>query len=52
MAYMCIKGGWECTGCMECQPERFEDDEHCPECGAELDEDGFCLECGWSEEDE
>lgn len=52
MAFGCIYGG-ECIGCMRCQEENEpEEKKCCPECGADLDGENFCYECGWSEEDE
>ena len=45
---------WECEECgnKEPEPERiiYEEESHvshCPECGAEMDDDGYCDVCGW-----
>ena len=47
---------WECEECgnegksvVETLEVTFEEREspHCPECGAEMDDDGYCDVCGW-----
>lgn len=45
---------WECEDCANREPEteriimqEERHSPHCPECGAEMDDDGYCDVCGW-----
>lgn len=45
---------WECPYCAnegitENEIRYFSSAETCPECGEELEDDGYCDECGWGD---